>query len=50
MGDIQHVLHIGGVFEEFFNVMVLVDLHQLRALGFQNEGIDRLVSFPESGG
>ncbi len=49
-GKLLHALHIGGVVEELFDVVVLPDVRQPRALGFQDDDIDRLISFPESGG
>lgn len=49
-GKIEHVLHIDGVVEELFDVVVLPGIRQPRALGFQNDDIDRLISFPGSGG
>ncbi|MGZ8191094.1 MAG: TIGR03032 family protein [Methylococcaceae bacterium] len=49
-GTILHWLKIEGVVEELFDVMVLPDVRQPRALGFQDDDIDRLVNFPSSGG
>ncbi len=49
-GSLLHTLHIGGVVEELFDVVVLPDVRQPRALGFQDDDIDRLISFPDSGG
>lgn len=49
-GNVLHALHIGGVVEELFDVVVLPDVRQPRALGFQDDDIDRLISFPGSGG
>ena len=47
-GNILHALHIGGVVEELFDVVVLPDVRQPRALGFQDDDIERLISFPDS--
>lgn len=49
-GNLIHALHIEGVVEELFDVVVLPGVRQPRALGFQDDAIDRLISFPESGG
>ncbi len=49
-GNIVHWLHIDGVVEELFDVVVLPAVRQPRALGFQDDDIERLVSFPDSGG
>ena len=49
-GNIVHALTIGGVIEELFDVVVLPDVRQPRALGFQDDDIDRLISFSGSGG
>lgn len=49
-GNVLHALHINGVVEELFDVVVLPDVRQPRALGFQDDDIDRLISFPNSGG
>lgn len=49
-GNVLHALHIGGTVEELFDVVVLPDVRQPRALGFQDDDIDRLISFPDSGG
>lgn len=49
-GNVLHALHIGGVVEELFDVVVLPNVRQPRALGFQDDDIDRLISFPGSGG
>ena len=49
-GMVVHALHIDGVVEELFDVVVLPVIRQPRALGFQNDDIDRLISFPGSGG
>jgi hypothetical protein len=47
-GNILHALHVGGVVEELFDVVVLPDVRQPRALGFQDDDIERLISFPDS--
>lgn len=49
-GVILHWLHIDGVVEELFDVVVLPKVRQPKALGFQNDDIERLVNFPNSGG
>jgi uncharacterized protein (TIGR03032 family) len=49
-GTIVHGLSIEGVVEELFDVVVLPGVRQPRAIGFQSEDIDRLVTFPGSGG
>jgi uncharacterized protein (TIGR03032 family) len=49
-GVIEHSLQISGVVEELFDVVVLPKVRQPRAVGFQNDDIDRLVTFPQSGG
>ncbi len=48
-GSILHTLQIGGVVEELFDVVVLPDVLQPRVLGFQDDDIERLISFPDSG-
>lgn len=49
-GAVVHWLHISGVVEELYDVVALPKVRQPRALGFQDEDIDRLVTFPHSGG
>jgi len=49
-GSVLHALQIGGVVEELFDVVVLPNVRQPRALGFQDDDIDRLISFPGSAG
>lgn len=49
-GDIVHWLHIEGIVEELFDVVVLPKVRLPRAVGFQDDDIDRLVNFPDSGG
>ena len=49
-GAVLHSLHIDGVVEELFDVVVLPGVRRPCALGFQDDDIDRLVSFPGSNG
>ena len=49
-GAVLHTLTIDGVVEELFDVVVLPEVRQPRALGFQDDDIDRLVTFPGSNG
>ena len=49
-GDSLHSLQIDGVVEELFDVVVLPKVRQPRALGFQDDSIERLVNFPDSDG
>lgn len=49
-GTVVHALYIDGVVEELFDVVALPGIRQPRALGFQDDDIDRLISFPGSGG
>ncbi|MDZ8023153.1 MAG: TIGR03032 family protein [Nostoc sp. DedQUE11] len=49
-GNTLHWLHLDGVVEELFDVVVLPGVRQPQALGFQSEQIERLVTFPGSGG
>jgi len=49
-GIIMHWLNIEGEVEELFDVVVLPKVRQPRAVGFQDDDIDRLVTFPNSGG
>jgi protein O-GlcNAc transferase len=49
-GEVVHWLHIDGVVEELFDVVVLPGMTQPQIIGFQGEEIERLVNFPESGG
>jgi protein O-GlcNAc transferase len=49
-GEIVHWLHIDGVVEELFDVVVLPGVSHPQIVGFQGEEIERLVNFPESGG
>ncbi|TXI19692.1 MAG: TIGR03032 family protein [Nitrosomonas sp.] len=49
-GNLLHTLYINGVVEELFDVVVLPGVTRPKALGFQNDDIDRLITFPGSGG
>lgn len=49
-GKTLHWLHFDGVVEELFDIVVLPGVRQPQALGFQSEEIERLVTFPGSGG
>lgn len=49
-GNIEHSLHIHGAVEELFDVVVLKNVQLPRAVGFQDDDIDRLITFPNSGG
>ncbi|PXW89662.1 uncharacterized protein (TIGR03032 family) [Nitrosomonas sp. Nm84] len=49
-GNIIHTLTIDGVVQELFDVVVLPNVRKPRALGFQDDDIDRMISFPGSGG
>lgn len=49
-GQVVHGLQISGVVEELFDVVVLPGVRRPRALGFQDDDIDRLISFPGSNG
>ncbi len=49
-GKLLHVLHIEGVVEELFDVVVIPNVIRPKALGFQDDEIDRLISFPGSNG
>ncbi|MBW4481834.1 MAG: TIGR03032 family protein [Tildeniella torsiva UHER 1998/13D] len=49
-GETAHWLHLDGVVEELFDVVTLPGVLQPKALGFQNEDIQRLVTFPGSNG
>ena len=49
-GAIVHSLEINGVVEELFDVVVLPSVRLPRAVGFQDDDIDRLVTYPNSGG
>ena len=47
-GGILHYLILEGVVEELFDVVVLPGVLRPRALGFQDEDIERLITFPGS--
>lgn len=49
-GEIVHSLHIEGVVEELFDIVVLPNVRLPRALGFQDNDIERLINFPGSNG
>ena len=49
-GTVLHWLYIDGVVEELFDVVVLPKVRLPRAIGFQDDDIERLVTFPNSGG
>ena len=49
-GEIVHWLQINSVVEELFDVVILPKVRLPRAVGFQNDDINRLVTFPNSGG
>jgi protein O-GlcNAc transferase len=49
-GQAIHWLQLEGVVEELFDVVVLPGVRQPQVLGFQSEDIERLVTFPGSGG
>jgi len=49
-GQIFQWLHIDGVVEELFDIVVLPGVRLPLALGFQSEDIEHLIVFPGSGG
>ncbi|MCX7086923.1 MAG: TIGR03032 family protein [Methylococcales bacterium] len=49
-GSIVHWLHIDGVVEELFDVVILPEVRKPSAFGFQNNDIERCVNFPGSAG
>ena len=49
-GEVVHWLRFGNLVEELFDVVVLPGMRQPRALGLQEDAIERLVSFPGSDG
>jgi protein O-GlcNAc transferase len=49
-GTVLHWLHLEGVVEELFDVVVLPNVRQPQSLGFQSDEIERLVTFPEAEG
>ncbi|WP_413172206.1 TIGR03032 family protein [Anabaena azotica] len=48
-GQIVHWLHLDGVVEELYDIVILPGVSRPKALGFQNEDIERLINFPDSG-
>lgn len=46
-GAVLHSHHIDGVVEELFDVVVLPDVQRTDAVGFQNDDIERLMTFPQ---
>ncbi len=48
-GEVNHKLELEGVVAELFDVVVLPGVHQPQSLGFQEDAIARLVTFPGSG-
>jgi Domain of unknown function (DUF4915) len=49
-GETLHWLHLQGVVEELFDVVVLPGVAWPRVISLQNEDIERLVTFPGSNG
>lgn len=49
-GAVEQWLHIDGIVEELFDVVVLPKVRRPMAIGFQDDNIERMVSFPNSGG
>lgn len=49
-GVIVHWLHIDGVVEELFDIVILPGVCNPSAIGFQSEDIERLIVFPDSQG
>ena len=49
-GAIAHSLYIDNIIEELYDVVVLPRVRLPRAVGFQDDDIGRLLSFPESEG
>ncbi|MEA5568702.1 TIGR03032 family protein [Anabaena sp. UHCC 0399] len=49
-GEPLHWLYFQSVIEELFDVVVLPGVHQPQVIGLQEEEIQRLVTFPNSGG
>jgi uncharacterized protein (TIGR03032 family) len=49
-GEILHWLRFERAIEELFDVVVLPGVRQPKALGFENEDIQRLINFPGSQG
>lgn len=49
-GEVLHWLYLEGVIEELFDVLFLPGVRQPQSIGLQNDDIQRLVTFPNSGG
>ncbi|MEO1592345.1 MAG: TIGR03032 family protein, partial [Cyanobacteria bacterium J06632_22] len=49
-GEVVHSLQMQGVVEELFDIVVLPGVRRPQTLGLQNDDIQRLVTFPGSGG
>ena len=49
-GNAVHWIHFPNTVEELFDVVVLRDVRYPKVLGFQNDDIERLISFPGSNG
>ena len=49
-GNVVHWIHFPNTVEELFDVVVLRDIRHPKVLGFQNDDIERLISFPGSNG
>jgi|GEM_PF-199760 uncharacterized protein (TIGR03032 family) len=49
-GQIVEWLHIGQTVEELFDIVILPNVRQPEALGLQGDEVQRLVTFPNSGG
>lgn len=49
-GQIVEWLHIGETVEELFDIVILPNVRQPEALGLQEDSLQRLVRFPNSGG
>ena len=49
-GQILHWLHFAQTIEELFDVVILPGVQQIQALGLQGDELQRLVTFPGSGG
>jgi uncharacterized protein (TIGR03032 family) len=49
-GQVVHWLHLGGIVEELYDIVILPGVCRPQSLGFQNEDIERLINFPNSGG
>ncbi|PSF33178.1 TIGR03032 family protein [Aphanothece hegewaldii CCALA 016] len=49
-GELLHWVHLEGIVEELFDVVVLPGVRRPQTMGLQNDDIQRLVTFPGSGG